>query len=216
MKRPVKLVLTRRQMYFGTGFRPAYEYRTAPGQRPAGPPDRDRSHDIRAETSRYENVHSEGVLAPGQMLYSTPNVRQAYRTVPLDVNTPMFMRGPGYASGAFPVESAMDELAHELGLDPIELRLRNEPADDESTELPFSTRRLRECYRAGAREFGWHRRNPKPRSTRDGDWLIGMGMAAGVYDTQRSAAQASVRLDADGTALVQSATSDMGPGTTPP
>ncbi|MEU5298336.1 xanthine dehydrogenase family protein molybdopterin-binding subunit [Streptomyces umbrinus] len=211
VKRPVKLVLTRRQLYFGVGFRPAYEYDLSLGGNRQGRLTAS-AHDIRTESSRYER-HSEHVLEPGRMLYSTPNVRQAYRHVPLDVSTPWFMRGPGYASGAFPVESAMDELAHELGLDPIELRLRNEPADDESTHLPFSTRRLRDCYRAGAREFGWHRRNPKPRSTRDGDWLIGMGMAAGVYDTQRSAAQASVRLDADGTALVQSATSDMGPGT---
>ncbi|MDQ1007823.1 CO/xanthine dehydrogenase Mo-binding subunit [Streptomyces sp. V4I23] len=131
----------------------------------------------------------------------------------LDVNTPCWMRGPGYATGSFAVESAMDELAHELGIDPIELRRRNEPAEDESNGLPFSTRRLRECYTTGAREFGWDRRNPKPRSTRDGDWLIGTGMAAGVYHHIYWAAQASVRLNADGTALVEAATSDMGPGT---
>ncbi|MGW2613560.1 xanthine dehydrogenase family protein molybdopterin-binding subunit [Streptomyces sp. NPDC001500] len=211
VKRPVKLVLTRRQMYFTVGFRPAYEYGLRLGADRGGRLTAS-THDVRAESSRYE-TYSESVLVPGRMLYSTPNVRQAYDHVPLDVSTPWFMRGPGYASGAYPVESAMDELAHELGVDPIELRLRNEPADDESSSLPFSTRRLRECYRTGAREFGWHRRNPKPRSTRDGDLLIGMGMAAGVYDTMRSEAQASVRLDADGTALVQSSTSDMGPGT---
>ncbi|MFJ1807771.1 MULTISPECIES: xanthine dehydrogenase family protein molybdopterin-binding subunit [unclassified Streptomyces] len=211
VKRPVKLVLTRRQMYFTVGFRPAYEYGLRLGADRGGRLTAS-AHDVRAESSRYE-TYSESVLVPGRMLYSTPNVRQAYDHVPLDVSTPWFMRGPGYASGTYPVESAMDELAHELGVDPIELRLRNEPADDESSSLPFSTRRLRECYRTGAREFGWHRRNPKPRSTRDGDWLIGMGMAAGVYDTARSEAQASVRLDADGTALVQSSTSDMGPGT---
>uniref|UniRef100_UPI0015C510B6 xanthine dehydrogenase family protein molybdopterin-binding subunit n=1 Tax=Streptomyces scabiei TaxID=1930 RepID=UPI0015C510B6 len=211
VKRPVKLVLTRRQMYFAVGFRPAYEYGLRLGADRGGRLTAS-THDVRAESSRYE-TYSESVLVPGRMLYSTPNVRQAYDHVPLDVSTPWFMRGPGYASGAYPVESAMDELAHELGVDPIELRLRNEPADDESSGLPFSTRRLRECYRTGAREFGWHRRNPKPRSTRDGDWLIGMGVAAGVYDTARSQAQASVRLDADGTALVQSSTSDMGPGT---
>ncbi|WP_327699885.1 xanthine dehydrogenase family protein molybdopterin-binding subunit [Streptomyces sp. NBC_00459] len=211
VKRPVKLVLTRRQMYFTVGFRPAYEYGLRLGADRGGRLTAS-THEVRAESSRYE-TYSESVLVPGRMLYSTPNVRQAYDHVPLDVSTPWFMRGPGYASGTYPVESAMDELAHELGVDPIELRLRNEPADDESSGLPFSTRRLRECYRTGAREFGWHRRNPKPRSTRDGDWLIGMGMAAGVYDTARSQAQASVRLDADGTALVQSSTSDMGPGT---
>ncbi|MER7692498.1 xanthine dehydrogenase family protein molybdopterin-binding subunit [Streptomyces sp. NPDC097610] len=211
LKRPVKLVLTRRQLFFSVGFRPAYEY-----QLRLGADRRGRLiatvHDVNAETSSYER-HQERTLGPGQMLYSTPNVQQAYRTVPLDVNTPTFMRGPGYATGSFVVESAMDELAHELGLDPIELRLRNEPAADEFTGQPFSTRRLRECYRVGAREFGWDRRNPEPRSTRDGDWLIGMGMAAGVYDTMHSAAQCSVRLDVDGSALITSVTSDMGPGT---
>ncbi|GGU41302.1 xanthine dehydrogenase family protein molybdopterin-binding subunit [Streptomyces coeruleorubidus] len=211
VKRPVKLALTRRQLYFGVGYRPTYEYALRLGSNRRGRLTAS-AHDVRAETSSYE-TYSEDVLAAGRMLYSTPNVRQVYRHVPLDVNTPTFMRGPGYSSGAFTVESAMDELAHELGLDPIELRLRNEPADDESIGLPFSTRRLRDCYRVGAREFGWERRRPKPRSTREGDWLIGMGMAAGVYDTARSQSQASVRLDADGTALLQSATSDMGPGT---
>jgi xanthine dehydrogenase YagR molybdenum-binding subunit len=152
-------------------------------------------------------------MAPGQMLYSMPNVRQAYSTVPLDVNTPIWMRGPGFATAELVIESAMDELAHELGIDPIELRLRNEPSEDPSSGLPFSTRRLRECYSVGAREFGWQRRDPKPRSTRDGDWLVGTGMAAAVYDTGGFPAQAHVRLHANGTALAQAATSDMGPGT---
>jgi xanthine dehydrogenase YagR molybdenum-binding subunit len=209
--RPVKLVLSRRQLYFGTGFRPAYEYRVRLGSDRRGRLSA-MVHDIRGETSSYETF-SEAVMAPGQMLYSMLHVRQAYSTVPLDVNTPIWMRGPGYATASFIIESAMDELANELGIDPIELRLRNEPANDQSSGLPFSTRRLRECYNAGAAEFGWHRRNPEPGSTRDGDWLIGTGMAAAVYDTTGFPAQAHVRLNADGTALVQSATSDMGPGT---
>jgi xanthine dehydrogenase YagR molybdenum-binding subunit len=209
--RPVKLVLTRTQLYFGTGYRPAYQYDVRLGA--------DRRgrlaamvHDIRAETSTYEQF-TEAAMVPGQMLYRTPHVRQAYRTVPLDVNTPVWMRGPGFTTAAFAIESAMDELAHELGVDPIELRLRNEPDDDQSNGLPFSTRRLRECFSVGAREFGWHRRHPRPGSTRDGHWLIGTGTAAAVYDTVRNAAQAHVRLDADGTAVVEAATSDMGPGT---
>ncbi|WP_420310458.1 xanthine dehydrogenase family protein molybdopterin-binding subunit [Streptomyces sp. YS-B37] len=209
--RPVKLVLTRRQLYFGTGFRPAYEYKVRLGSDRRGRLTA-MTHDLRAETSSYETF-TEAVLVPGQMLYSMPNVQQAYSTVPLDVNTPLWMRGPGFATASFVIESAMDELAHTLGVDPIELRRRNEPEEDPSDGLPFSTRRLRECYTTGAREFGWERRDPKPRSTREGDWLIGTGMAAGVYDTVRVAAQARVRLDADGTALVEAASSDMGPGT---
>ncbi|MEU0205514.1 xanthine dehydrogenase family protein molybdopterin-binding subunit [Streptomyces canus] len=211
VQRPVKLVLTRKQLYFGIGYRPAYSYGLRMGSDRRGHLTA-AVHDVDSETSTYE-THLEDTLVPGRMLYSTPNVKQTHRSVPLDVNTPTWMRGPGYSTGAYPLESAMDELAHELGIDPIELRLRNEPADDQSNELPFSTRRLRECYTTGAREFGWKRRNSRPGSTRDGDWYVGMGMAAGVYDTQRAASQASVRLNADGTALVQSGTSDMGPGT---
>ncbi|WP_405813884.1 xanthine dehydrogenase family protein molybdopterin-binding subunit [Streptomyces sp. NBC_01390] len=210
-KRPVKLALTRKQLFFGTGFRPTYEYAVRLGSDRRGRLTA-MTHDIRAETSSYETF-LESVMIPGQMMYSMPNVSQEYRTVPLDVHTPLFMRGPGYTTASYAIESAMDELAHELAIDPIELRLRNEPDADESSGLPFSTRKLRECYSVGAREFGWHRRNPKPRSSRDGDWLIGTGMAAGVYDTSRNNASASVRLDADGTALIQSAASDMGPGT---
>ncbi|MFC3574379.1 xanthine dehydrogenase family protein molybdopterin-binding subunit [Streptomyces yaanensis] len=210
-RRPVKLVLSRRQMYFGTGFRPSYEYRLRLGSDRRGRLNA-AIHDIDAETSSYETFF-EAVMSAGQMLYSMPNVRQAYRRVPLDVNTPIWMRGPGFASASFVIESAMDELAHELDLDPIELRRRNEPSEDESTNEPFSTRRLSECYTVGAREFGWDRRNPRPRSTRDGDWLVGLGMAAGVYDPGRYPAQARARLDADGTAVVEAATSDMGPGT---
>ncbi|MBT3155352.1 xanthine dehydrogenase family protein molybdopterin-binding subunit [Streptomyces sp. CHD11] len=208
---PVKLVLTRRQLYYAVGFRPAYEYTLRLGS--------DRSgrlaamaHDMRAETSTYEHF-LEGVVSAGQMLYATPHVSQKYRTVPLDVNTPTFMRGPGYATAAFAIESALDELAHELGIDPIALRLRNEPAEDPSNGLPFSTRRLRECLRVGVDEFRWDRRDPAPRSARDGDRLIGTGVAVGCYHTVRLGASARVRLDADGTALVESASSDMGPGT---
>ena len=210
-RRPVKLVLSRKQMYFGTGFRPSYEYRLRLGSDRRGRLNA-AIHDIDAETSSFETFN-EAVMSAGQMLYSMPNVRQSYRTVPLDVNTPIWMRGPGFASASFVIESAMDELAHELGVDPIELRRRNEPREDESTNEPFSTRRLSECYTVGAREFGWDRRDPRPRSTRDGDQLIGLGMAAGVYDPGRFPAQARARLDADGTAVVEAATSDMGPGT---
>ncbi|MGW0846581.1 xanthine dehydrogenase family protein molybdopterin-binding subunit [Streptomyces sp. NPDC002787] len=211
MKRPVKVVLTRRQMYFGTGFRPSYDYRLRLGSDRRGRLTA-MVHEMDAETSSYEKFE-EAIMLAGQMFYSTPNVSQAYRKVPLDVNTPLYMRGPGFANASFAIESAMDELANRLGVDPVELRLRNEPAEGESNGLPWSTRKLRECYTVGAREFGWDRRNPKPRSTRDRDWLIGLGMAAAVYDPVRFPAQARVRLDAEGTAVAEAATIDMGPGT---
>lgn len=210
--RPVKLVLTRRQQHFTTGYRPAYEIGVRLGA------DRDgrlRSivHDIRGESSRYEFHTEDGVVIPTRELYAIPNVRSTYHIVPVDVSTPTWMRGPGWGTGVYSVECALDELANELGIDPIELRLRNEPSENPDSGLPWSTRGLAECYHVGAREFGWHRRNPTPRSTRDGDWLVGMGMAAGIYATERMNAQAHARLNADGSVLVQSATSDIGPGT---
>ncbi|MDX2675058.1 xanthine dehydrogenase family protein molybdopterin-binding subunit [Streptomyces sp. NY05-11A] len=209
--RPVKLALTRRQMYFTVGYRPAYEYKLSLGSTRSGRLTA-MTHEMKYETSRYEQFW-EANMALGQMLYAVPNVSQNVRIVPLDVSTPQWMRGPGYGSAAFVIETAVDELAHKLGIDPIELRLRNEPGEDPSTQQPFSTRRLRECFRVGAREFDWHRRNPRPRSTRDGDWLIGTGVATGCYDVFRGQAQAHVRLDADGTAVLQSATHDTGTGT---
>ncbi|MFF5372757.1 xanthine dehydrogenase family protein molybdopterin-binding subunit [Streptomyces sp. NPDC013187] len=209
--RPVKLALTRRQMYFTVGYRPAYEYKLSLGSSRRGRLTA-MTHEMKYETSRYEQFW-EANQALGQMLYAVPNVSQNVQIVPLDVSTPMWMRGPGYGSAAFAIETAMDELAYKLRIDPIELRLRNEPGEDPSTQQPFSTRRLRECFRVGARTFGWHRRDPTPRSTRDGDWLIGTGVATGCYDVFRGQAQAHARLDADGTAVVQSATHDTGTGT---
>ncbi|MEV4172505.1 xanthine dehydrogenase family protein molybdopterin-binding subunit [Nonomuraea sp. NPDC049709] len=211
VRRPVKVMLTRKQMFTGTGFRPLTEYKLT-----LGADERGRVtaavHDIRAETSTYED-YREALLTQGQMTYTTPNVRQSYRSIPLDVSTPTWMRGPGAATAAFPIECAMDELAYELGIDPIELRLRNEPERDPGTGVPFSTRRLRECFRIGARTVGWDERDPKPRSKREGHWLIGTGVAVATYHTARAPAQALARLEADGRATVQCATSDMGPGT---
>jgi xanthine dehydrogenase YagR molybdenum-binding subunit len=136
-----------------------------------------------------------------------------YRLAAMNVNTPTFMRGPGEVSGVYALECAMDELAVELGMDPIELRLKNEPAQDEFKKLPFSSRSTRECCRVAAESFGWARRTPEPRSMRDGRLLIGQGMAAATYPTIRAPARAKARLMPDGTAHVTSAASDMGPGT---
>ena len=131
----------------------------------------------------------------------------------MNVHTPTYMRAPGEASGIFALESAMDELAVALNVDPVELRLRNEPEQDEGKKLPFSSRSTRECYRAAAERFGWSRRNPEPRSMRDGRWLIGWGMATATYPMNYAPASAMARLLPDGTAEVMSASSDMGPGT---
>jgi xanthine dehydrogenase YagR molybdenum-binding subunit len=211
MRRPVKLVLSRKQIYSGIGYRPTSRQRMAIGA--------DRSgristivHEAHTETSRY-NAYEDNLMTAPRFLYSAPNMRSTYRVVPLDINPPTFMRGPGATTGAFALESAMDDLAYRLGVDPIELRLRNEPDRDQSNNLPFSTRRLTECIRQGSATFGWSGRNPTPRSVRDGNQLIGIGVAAAAYHTQRSQSAAWARVNADGTADVQSGTSDMGPGT---
>jgi len=211
MRRTVKLVLTRRQMYTGIGYRPASRQRLRLGASSDG---RISAivHEGSSETARYMDYDDAGVEL-SQFLYQSPHMRSSYQLVPLDVHAPTFMRGPGTVTGAFALESTMDDLAHQLGLDPIELRLRNEPTANQFTNLPFTTRRLAECYQLGAQRIGWSRRSPTPRAGKEGDLLIGMGMAAAAHSNNRTAATAMARINADGTAVVASATSDMGPGT---
>jgi xanthine dehydrogenase YagR molybdenum-binding subunit len=209
--RPVKLVLTRRQMFFTTGHRPRTTQRVALGATRDG-----RLtgivHEANGETSRYEQF-IEGLTSVTPFLYSCPNVRTRYRLTPLDTGTPTFMRGPGESSGIFALECAIDELAHQLGVDPIALRRTNEPAIDEGANRPFSSRSLMKCYDLGAERFGWARRNPTPGSMRDGRLSIGWGVASASYPSAHSPSSARVRLRADGTAEVEVAASDMGPGT---
>jgi len=209
--RPVKLVLTRKQMFFTTGHRPRTRQRVALGATPEG-----RLtgiiHEGMGETSRYEQF-MEALTNVTDYLYSCPNVRTQYRLTQLDTGTPNHMRGPGEASGIFALESAMDELSYKLGIDPIELRRRNEPQMDEAENKPFSSRSLMQCYELASERFGWARRTPEPRSMRDGRLLIGMGAATATYPAFHAPASARVRLLADGIAEVEAAASDMGPGT---
>ncbi|MDH6590285.1 xanthine dehydrogenase YagR molybdenum-binding subunit [Variovorax sp. TBS-050B] len=211
VRRPVKLVLTRRQMFFATGHRPRTIQRLALGATPDG---RLTSliHEGTGETSRYEQF-VEALTSVSSFMYACPNVRTQYRLTALDTSTPTYMRGPGEASGMFALECAMDELAHALRLDPLELRRRNEPALDEGEQLPFSSRSLLKCYEAGAARFGWARRNPQPGSMREGRLRVGWGVACANYPVLHSPASARVRILADGTAEVEAAASDMGPGT---
>ncbi|CAN7744069.1 xanthine dehydrogenase family protein molybdopterin-binding subunit [Rhizobium leguminosarum] len=209
--RPVKLVLTRRDMYYGTGYRPRSTQRVAIGASLEGRL-QSISHEVSHETSTYEE-YMESLLFATRFLHSCPNVYTRYHLAPMNIHTPTYMRGPGEASGLFALESALDELAANLKIDPVELRLRNEPAIDESTNLPFSSRSTRECYLLATERFGWSKRNPEPRSMRDGRLLVGWGMATGVYPVYVATASARVRIFPNGTAEVVSAASDMGPGT---
>jgi len=209
--RPVKLVLSRRQTFHTTGHRPRSVQRVALSATPDGKLTRV-IHEGAAETSRYEQF-TEALITATPYLYSCPNVRVQYRLIPLDTGTPTHMRAPGEASGMFALESAMDELAYALNLDPLELRRRNEPRIDEGANLPFSSRSLLQCYEAGAAQFGWSKRSFQPRSMRDGRLLLGWGMASAVYPVWYIPADARARLVADGTFEVEAAASDMGPGT---
>jgi xanthine dehydrogenase YagR molybdenum-binding subunit len=211
VNRPVKLVLTRKQMFFTTGHRPRTLQRVALGATPDGKLT-SLIHEGTGETSRYEQ-YGEALTSNSGFMYSCPNVRTRYRLLPLDTGTPTWMRGPGEASGVFALECAVDELSYALDIDPIELRRRNEPAIDEAENKPFSSRSLMKCYDLGAERFGWSGRNPHPRSMRDGRLLIGMGVASATYPVFYIPASAQVRLLADGTAEVEVAASDMGPGT---
>jgi xanthine dehydrogenase YagR molybdenum-binding subunit len=209
--RPVRLMLSRREMYYGVGYRPHTVQRILLGATRDG---RLTAivHDAFQETSVYEE-YAESLLDTSRFLYSCPNVLTRHRFAPMNVHTPTWMRAPGEVSGNFALECAMDELAVALDMDPLALRLRNEPAIDEHVNLPFSSRSTAECYRLGAERFGWNGRDPRPRSMRDGRWLIGWGMATANYPMLYFPAAAMARLLPDGTAEVASAASDMGPGT---
>ena len=210
-QRPVKIMLSRREMYYGVGYRPYTVQQVALGASQDG---RLAAiiHDGYQETSTYEEF-TEALLDATRFLYSCPNVSTRHRIARMNVHTPTYMRAPGEASGIFALESGMDELAIALNMDPIELRLRNEPKEDEFKKQPFSSRSIRECYRLAADRFGWSRRTPEPRSMRDGQMRIGWGMAGATYPAFRAPASAKARLLPDGTAEVTSAASDMGPGT---
>lgn len=210
-RRPVKLVLTRKQMFFTTGHRPRTMQRIALGATPDGKLT-SLIHEGTGETSRYEQF-VEALTSNSGFMYSCPSVRTQYRLLPLDTGTPTFMRGPGEASGVYALECAVDELAYALGMDPIELRRRNEPEIDEGENKPFSSRSLMKCYDLGAERFGWSRRDPRPRSMRDGRLMIGMGVASATYPAGQAPASARARLLPDGIAEVEVAASDMGPGT---
>lgn len=209
--RPVKVTLTRRQTFHTTGHRPHTLQRVRLSATRDGRLTHV-EHEGVGETSRYEQF-AEALVSATTYMYACPNVRVQYRLRPSDTSTPTYMRGPGESSGLFALESAMDELAYALDLDPVELRRRNEPKLDEGAGKPFSSRSLVECFDLAGREFGWAKRNPKPRSMRDGRLLLGWGMASSTYPVWFIPASARARLTASGNFEVEAAASDMGPGT---
>ena len=176
-RRSVRLVLTRQQMY-GLGYRPATIEHLALGAKQGGTLDAV-IHEAIAATSQYEDFSRNDTAWSGQ-LYKSPNAKYVHRLARLDLPTPSDMRAPGATTGVYGLECAMDELAVALKLDPLELRLRCYSDRDQNEDKPYTSKKLRECYRQGAEAFGWDKRNPEPRSMRDGSELVGWGMATGT------------------------------------
>jgi xanthine dehydrogenase YagR molybdenum-binding subunit len=209
--RPVKLTLDRPQMFAPVGGRPRTEQHIVLGADKDGRLVAVR-HAVTTQSSMLEDWVEPSAVQT-RMLYACPNGETTHRLVKLNIGTPTYQRAPGEASGTFALEVAMDELAAALKLDPLELRLRNYADKAPENNKPFSAKALRECYTAGAERFGWSRRDPAPRSMRDGRWLVGYGMATATYPANRSKAAASAKLLSDGSALVQAGSQDLGTGT---
>ncbi|HET9830809.1 MAG TPA: xanthine dehydrogenase family protein molybdopterin-binding subunit [Vicinamibacterales bacterium] len=209
--RPVKVSLTRKQMFGPVGARPYTVQRLAMGANRDGRITAIKQ-DVISSTSTFENWIESSTLQT-RMLYDVPNVATTQKLVKLNLGTPTFNRGPGESSGTFALESAIDELAIALDIDPIELRLRNYAHKNPESGHPFSSKLLRECYRMAADRFGWAERQPRPRSMRRGERLIGWGMSTATYPVKRMPASALAQLTADGTVVVRAATHELGTGT---
>jgi len=181
----VKLVLARPQMFGPIGCRSETRQEISLGAKRDGSLTAMKNETI-THTSSFDEF-TETATLPTRMLYSVPNNSTLQRLVRSDIGTPSYMRAPGESAGTATLEIAMDELAYKLKLDPLELRLKNYAERDEDKNIPWSSKSLRECYRLGAQRFGWARRRPEPRSMREGNTLIGWGMATSVYPARREA-----------------------------
>lgn len=209
--RPVKVALTRQQMFANAGHRAEMIHQVRLGSDGDG-----RlaaiGYDVSSATSRFEEF-CEQTAVFARSLYAAPNRLTRHRLVSVDLNRGEWMRSPGEAPGMLAFECAMDELAERLGLDPIELRRRNEPAEDPERNIPFSTRNLVACMEEGARRFGWERRNAIPARVQEGRKLIGLGMAAAIRPNYIGGAAARVAIDAGGNVTVRLDMTDIGTGT---
>ena len=211
LKRSVRVVLTRQQMY-SLGYRPAMIQKIKLGAKADGTLGAI-AHDAVTATSQYEDFYRRETTWSG-LLYQTANAKYVHKLARLDLPTSCDMRAPSATTSLYALESAMDELAVALKLDPMELRLRcYSDVDQSAGDIPYSSKNLRECYRQGAEAFGWSKRNPEPRSMRDDDDLVGWGMATGVWEALQMPIAVRIALTANGHAEVACATSDIGTGT---
>ncbi len=211
LKRPVKMVQGRDQMFTTVGYRPTTIQKIGLGATKEGKLT-GITHEVIAQSSSYEDF-TENVVGMTKFMYASDNVNTRYRLLPLDISSPIWMRGPGEATGAFALESAMDEMAYKLDIDPLEFRLRNYTETDPERNRPYSSKFLKEAYQLGADKIGWYKRDRRVASMKDGEWLVGYGMSTGVFGAFRGSATCRGVLSADGSLLLQSAVSDIGPGT---
>lgn len=211
VNRPVRIQLNRRQMFSMVGYRPIAWQQIGMGASKDGKLTGITHHAI-SNTSVYED-YREGIVNASQYLYDCPNVNTSYQILPLNVNTPTWMRGPGEATGAFALESALDELSYKLNMDPVELRIINYAEVHPISKLPWSSKFLKECYDKGKELVGWNARPTVPGTIKENGKLIGYGMGGGVFGAYRGNATVKAVFTTEGKLILSSAVSDMGPGT---
>ena len=170
------------------------------------------THEAEAMTASYQTF-TEGIVNISRTLYACPNVNTRYKVYPLNLSVPTWMRGPGETTGTYALECAIDEMAYAVNMDPLEFRLLNYSENDPENNRPHSSKFLKEAFQLGADGIGWKDRNPKPRSMKEGDLLVGYGMGTGVFIAWRGGASVGAKFTSDGTLILQSAVTDMGPGT---
>lgn len=210
LRRPVRVVLTRRQMFSLTGYRSPTAQRVRLGADPDGRLRALEHRSLNQTSTVWEFVEPSAGVA--RVMYDADAHRTSNEVVRLDVPSPTWMRGPGEAPGSFALEAALDELAERCGIDPVELRLRNDPERGPVSGLPFAGRNLAACFREGARRFGWAGRDPRPGTRREGRWLLGTGTAAASFPAGALPSTAAVTAEADGTYTVRIAAADIGTG----
>ncbi|MFF8284317.1 xanthine dehydrogenase family protein molybdopterin-binding subunit [Streptomyces albus] len=208
--RPVKVALPRRHLPFVVGHRAPTIQRMRLGARDDGTLTA-LHHDVVTHTSTVTEFVEQAAV-PSRVMYGAEGLRTGHRVAALDVPSPSWMRAPGEAPGMYALECAMDELACALGVDPVELRLRNIPDREPDSGKPFSSHGLAACLREGARRFGWERRDPRPATRREGDLLLGTGMASATYPVLVAPSTASAQAQGDGTYHVRINATDIGTG----
>ncbi|RZL98482.1 MAG: xanthine dehydrogenase family protein molybdopterin-binding subunit, partial [Pedobacter sp.] len=212
VKRPVKLMLTRPQMFHSVGYRPASWQKIKLAANADGK-FIGIHHQAKNGTSVYENFN-EGITRVTRLIYNFDNLKAEAATVPLNLSTPTWMRGPGDCTGDFAIESAIDELSYKLNIDPVALRMKNLALEkNPETGLPWSTNYINECIEKGAKMMNWQERKAAHSQTVEGDWNIGYGMAVGAWNAGRGNASAGIQMQKDGTITVQTAMTDIGTGT---